>query len=97
MTEKQYIYQAGDISDFFFFQTKGVSAFVINTRETVFAIINPDKSVTHKSSKSRIFQYFGLEDIVINHTQLLIDLEDQRDIPVNGNNEKNMTRRVYNV
>jgi hypothetical protein len=41
MTEKQYIYQAGDISDFFFFQTKGVSAFVINSRETVFAIINP--------------------------------------------------------
>lgn len=76
MTEKQYIYQEGDISDYFFFQTKGVSAFVINTKDSVFAIINPIKSITHTSSKSRIFQYFGLEDIVINHTQLMIDLED---------------------
>lgn len=48
-------------------------------------------------TQPKVLQYFGIEDIVISHTQLLIDLEEKIEINTTPNGEKNMRKRCYNV
>lgn len=42
-SEKLYVYQEGDIADMFYFQTKGVSAFVLKDCKKFFAVVDPEK------------------------------------------------------
>lgn len=69
-------------------------------KQKVFAIVDPEKYLLDQNSlvkKPRCFCFFGVEDIIINHTQLLIDLEDGLHINTTTNGEKNMRNRVYSV
>ena len=91
------MYEEGDNAEAFYFQTKGVSAFLLNKTNNVFAIVNPQKSICSDTKSNRYFQYFGLEDTIINHTTLLIAQNVGDDLKLNPKGEKIMTRRLFNV
>ena len=70
-SEQQFFYQEGDDVSCFFFMTKGVAAFKIPSENRIFAAVDPEKFLTQNEEKQRVFQYFGLEDSVINHTKIV--------------------------
>ena len=52
--------------DNFYFGLKGTSAFVRKDDYEIFAIIDPEKSVEKTKIQNQHFQYFGIEDSVVN-------------------------------
>jgi hypothetical protein len=49
--------------------TKGVAAFVIPKKDfQIFAIVDPEKYIMQNKNKPKVFQYFGMEDAILNHT-----------------------------
>ena len=68
----------GDEIDDFFFMTRGVSAFVRNYQpQTIIGVIDPCSLL--KSKKFKPLQFFGCEDSVFNHLNMLLEIDKGKD------------------
>ena len=70
------VYNEDDEITTFYFQTKGLAAFVLPKMSgMVYAIIDPEKQLFKNSikKKMRVFQYYGMEDSIYNHLRLLVE------------------------
>jgi hypothetical protein len=102
LPSEQFVFEENETGENFWFQTNGRSAFLMPDHQKAFAFVDPAQKLEEmqrqsEDKKSGCFQFFGLEDIVINHTQLLIDKAAGLEINTTASGEKNMRTRVYSV
>lgn len=71
----QLIYNEDDEIDGFYFMIKGLASFILPSMSNmIFAIIDPEETITaHKKRYMKTFQYFGMEDSVMNHLRMIIN------------------------
>lgn len=100
----QYFYQKGDLIDNFYFQIRGVGAFVMaDANNELIQIVDPVIYLArHKHKKSAkkfpVLQYFGAEDIVINVATIVHDEKiSPGDFKFSANGFKHTNRRYFSV
>ena len=97
MTESSFFYQSGDVIDNFYFGLKGISTFVMPNDFKICAVIDPEKSLI-RSSSMKFFQFFGIEDSIVNHAAYIHDKkqeESNNEFLFYRNGFKNSTNKRY--
>jgi hypothetical protein len=77
-----YVYREGEEITNFIIVTVGLAAFVqSNHKDSIFAVVDPAAPVQENEAEScskRVYKNFGYEDSVVNHLQLLKEIENRQ-------------------
>lgn len=83
--------------------TKGIAAFVSTHNQTldsvIVAVMDPLNvlKIRKKKSQTAVFQYFGCEDSVLNHLQMLMDISQGKSAEVQRKGEAALSLRRFTV
>lgn len=78
--------------------TKGLASFNIpEMSQMIFAVVDPQEQLNLRGMKMNVFQYFGMEDSVLNHINLLMSVEKGSKFQHSSKGESILDKRQYQV
>lgn len=96
----QNIYQEGEEIDGFYFMIRGLAAWTLpKMSNMIYSIVDPGRETIsqERGRRMKIFQYFGMEDSVMNHLKLLQATKKKKSNTLLKHGEDLLKKRQFTI